>query len=571
MDLTKDTSNSNLVKTLERRKIRNEAGSPTSAIRRISRGLNDEERSLSKEELKEVAQQLKVTLTEFYQKLRLLKSFSFTNLSAFANIMKKYDKITLRHAARSYMKIVDKSYLGSSNEVTELMNSTENLFAKHFNGKRIEGMKPSRQGRRRERNGVTFFSGLFSGCSIALVVAIILMVRATRFMEKGQRTSNMDNMFGLYSLFLFIVLHMLMYAGDLYFWERYQVNYRFIFNFKKRTALGYHELFLLSTGLAVLALASFLANLNMVFGSKMEVPKNFSKSMPLIVASVFLAIVFLPFNIIYHTSRFSLIKRLFRCICAPFYKVTLADFFFADQLTSQIQALRSIEFYICYYSHKGIPQGQSNCHDYKIYNIFYSVLPIVPYWFISLQCLRRLVQEKDHIHGYNALKYLVAVIAIIIRTVYELRQGTLWLVLALISSALAVAYNAYWDIVVDWGLLHLKSNKLFLRDKRLVSHRSVYFVAMVINVLLRVAWLQLVLAFDIHGFRKTAISILIYCLEIIRRGIWNFFRLENEHLNNVGKFRAFTSVPLTSNHHDRSNDDDDDDDDDDDVDDETVD
>ena len=75
MDLTKDTSNSNLVKTLERRKIRNEAGSPTSAIRRISRGLNDEERSLSKEELKEVAQQLKVTLTEFYQKLRLLKSF----------------------------------------------------------------------------------------------------------------------------------------------------------------------------------------------------------------------------------------------------------------------------------------------------------------------------------------------------------------------------------------------------------------------------------------------------------------------------------------------------------------
>ena len=43
-------------------------------------------------------------------------------------------------------------------------------------------------------------------------------------------------------------------------------------------------------------------------------------------------------------------------------------------------------------------------------------------------------------------------------------------------------------------------------------------------------------------------------------------RLENEHLNNVRKFRAFTSVPLTSNHHDRSNDDDDDD-----VDDETVD
>ena len=106
-----------------------------------------------------------------------------------------------------------------------------------------------------------------------------------------------------------------------------------------------------------------------------------------------------------------------------------------------------------------------------------------------------MVQEKDHIHGYNALKYLVAVIAIIIRTVYELRQGTLWLVLALISSALAVAYNAYWDIVVDWGLLHLKSNKLFLRDKRLVSHRSVYFVAMVIGLYTFAAFFPLLSTF----------------------------------------------------------------------------
>jgi hypothetical protein len=41
---------------------------------------------------------------------------------------------------------------------------------------------------------------------------------------------------------------------------------------------------------------------------------------------------------------------------------------------------------------------------------------------------------------------------------------------------------------------------------------------------------------------------LLAALEIIRRGIWNFFRLENEHLNNVGKFRAFKSVPLPFNY-----------------------
>jgi len=33
-------------------------------------------------------------------------------------------------------------------------------------------------------------------------------------------------------------------------------------------------------------------------------------------------------------------------------------------------------------------------------------------------------------------------------------------------------------------------------------------------------------------------------LEIIRRTVWNFFRLENEHLNNCENFRVTNLVPL---------------------------
>ena len=48
------------------------------------------------------------------------------------------------------------------------------------------------------------------------------------------------------SLFGFIVIHMLMYSANLYFWRRYRVNYSFIFGFKKGTELGYREVFVLS-------------------------------------------------------------------------------------------------------------------------------------------------------------------------------------------------------------------------------------------------------------------------------------------------------------------------------------
>ncbi|MBA0606826.1 hypothetical protein Godav_019228 [Gossypium davidsonii] len=70
-----------------------------------------------------------------------------------------------------------------------------------------------------------------------------------------------------------------------------------------------------------------------------------------------------------------------------------------------------------------------------------------------------------------------------------------------------------------------------------------------LNILLRFAWMQTVLNFKVSLHRETLAAI-VASLEIIRRGIWNFFRLENEHLNNVGKFRAFKSVPLPFNYED---------------------
>lgn len=40
---------------------------------------------------------------------------------------------------------------------------------------------------------------------------------------------------------------------------------------------------------------------------------------------------------------------------------------------------------------------------------------------------------------------------------------------------------------------------------------------------------------------------MIICLspiEVFRRFVWNFFRLENEHLNNCGKFRAVRDISV---------------------------
>ncbi|KAK1437725.1 hypothetical protein QVD17_03521 [Tagetes erecta] len=539
-----DKYESDPLDVLDRVRINNTLESPISTIRSVLNDSKDKDLRFKKDELKEAEGKLKVAFIEFYRKLHLLKHYSYVNLLAFSKILKKYEKVALRRAARSYMKTVDDSYIGCSDEVTLLLDRVEGTFIKYFaDSNHRKGMKLLRPKRKREKHRVTFFSGFFLGCSIALVIAIILLIQARKVMSKEEHAMYVENVFPLYSLYAYIILHMLLYAANIYFWKHCRINYPFIFGFKQGTELSYQDVFLFSTGLAVLTLGTFLVHLHLKVDSVNSVYSKYTELVPLGLLIAFLAIFFCPFNILYKSSRVFLIRCLFRCICAPLYKVSLADFFLADQLTSQVQAMRCLEFYICYYGMRWY-QKEEKCHSLDLYNVFYIIIAVIPYWLRFMQCVRRLFEEKDWAHLYNGSRYFLTIVAVVVRTVFELKMGTTWKVLALVSSIAAIMFNTYWDIAIDWGLLQRKSKNMFLRDKLAVSRKYVYFVVMLLDVILRLAWLQLVLKFNIRVLKGTSISSLFSSLEIFRRGVWMFFRLENEHLNNVGKYRAFKSVPL---------------------------
>ncbi|KAI3893044.1 hypothetical protein MKW92_025997 [Papaver armeniacum] len=537
---------------LEHVKINNEPETPRSTIKAmLLKDKKDKKLQFNRKQLKKAEEQLKQVFIEFHWKLRQLKRYSFMNLLALSKVMKKYDKITLRGASKSYLRAVDNSYIGSSDEIPTILERVEATFVKHFcNSNRRKGMKSLRPTAKKGKHKTTFLLGYFAGCTTALLVALVLVINARKLVIKEGSTQYMENIFPLYSLFAYIILHMLMYAVNIYFWRCYRVNYPFIFGFKQGTELGYREVFLLSAGLTLLSLAGVLANLDMEMEPGTQKYQTITELVPLGLVTLVLAIAFCPFNIIYRSGRFFFIKSIWRCICAPFYKVTLIDFFLADQLTSQVQAFRSLEFYICYYVWGDFRKRHNSCRQSAIYNSFYFIVAVLPYWSRLLQCLRRWVEEKDVSQVYNGLKYLLTIIAVLMRTGFDLEKGTSWRAVAIISSAIAAIMSTYWDIVKDWGLLQRHSKNPWLRDKLLISHTSVYFIAMVLDVILRLAWLQSVVNFHVTFLHRTALTTIVACLEILRRGMWNFFRLENEHLNNVGKFRAFKSVPLPFSYYD---------------------
>ncbi|WZZ79504.1 hypothetical protein YC2023_100076 [Brassica napus] len=523
---------------------------PLSAIKTILKVHKQEELKFTRENLKKVEERLQRAFIKFYQKLGHLKNYSFLNTSAVSKIMKKYDKIAARNAAKQYMEMVDSSYLTSSDEIHKLMVRAESTVIEHFcNSNRRQGMNLLRPKENKELHRTTFSTGFFFGCATSLIIALALIIHARNIMgTPGQRTY-METMFPLYRFFGFVVLHVVMYAANIYFWGIYRVNYPFIFGFKQGTELGYRHVLLLSFGLGTLSLCAVLLNLDMEMDSQTKDYRIVTELIPLFL----LAVLYTPTGI---TRVESNRKPEWPALSST--SVNLPDFFLADQLTSQVQALRSLEFYICYYGIGDFRQRQRNtCRSNDVFTTFYFIVAVIPYWLRFIQCIRRIIEENDLSHGYNAAKYLLTIVAACLRTAYTLNRGTTWNITAWVFSGVATLYATYWDIVIDWGLLQRGCKNSFLRDKLLVPHKTVYYAAMVssnilyyfvLNVLLRLVWLQTVLDLKFSFLHRETLVALLACLEIICRGIWNFFRLENEHLNNVGKFRAFKSVPLPFNY-----------------------
>uniref|UniRef100_A0A1J3JJ04 Phosphate transporter PHO1-like protein 5 n=1 Tax=Noccaea caerulescens TaxID=107243 RepID=A0A1J3JJ04_NOCCA len=539
------------IEVLDRVKINHTKETPRSTIKGVLQGSKSSELKFSRDNLRKIEEKLRRAFVEFYHKLRLLKSYSFLNVLAFSKIMKKYDKITSRHATKSYMKMVDYSYLGSSDEVMRLVERVEATFIKHFaNANRTKGMNILRPKAKRERHRITFSTGFMGGCVFSLVVALFAIIRTRNILQEEGQQQYMNTMFPLYSLFGFVVLHILMYAANIYYWRRYRVNYSFIFGFKQGSELGYRQVLLVGFSIGVFALLCVIANLDMEVDPETKDYEAFTELLPLILLiGMFIALV-LPFNIFYRSSRIFFLTCLFHCFAAPLYKVTLPDFLLGDQLTSQVQALRSVQFYICYYGWGDFKQRKNTCGDSDAYNAFFFIVAIIPYFSRLLQCLRRLFEEKNVEQGYNGLKYFLTIVAVFLRTMYSVQEDNefIWRILAGIFSAIAAIFCTYWDLVLDWGLLNRTSKNRWLRDKLLVPQKKVYFIAMILNILLRFAWLQTVLDFNFSFMHRQTMVAVVASLEIIRRGIWNFFRLENEHLNNVGKYRAFKTVPLPFNY-----------------------
>ncbi|KAK8682178.1 hypothetical protein V6N13_054572 [Hibiscus sabdariffa] len=443
---------------------------------------------ISRKKMQCAEKMIRTAFVELYRGLELLKTYSSLNMVAFTKILKKFDKVSKQQASASYLKAVKRSHFISSDKVVRLMDEVECIFTKHFaNNDRKRAMKFLRPQQQKDSHMVTFFSGVF----VSLFGIYIIMAHLSGIFSPTTETAYMETVYPVFSVFALFSLHLFLYGCNLLMWKNTRINYNFIFEFAPNTALKYRDAFLICTTLMTSVVGALVIHLLL---SAAAFSPTHVDTIPGILLLGFITLLVCPFDIFYRPTRYCFLRIIRNIICSPLYKVLMVDFFMADQLTSQ--------------------------------------------------CARRWFDESDLNHLANMGKYVSAMVAAGARLTYATQSNSLWFGVVLVTSIVATVYQLYWDFVKDWGLLNPNSRNPWLRDDLILKKKSIYFISIALNVVLRVAWIESIMRFRINPVQTHLLDFFLASLEVIRRGHWNFYRLENEHLNNVGKFRAVKTVPL---------------------------
>ena len=495
---------------------------------------------------------LKLAFSEFYLFLILLKNYQNLNFMGFRKILKKHDKLLQTEAGAVWrVEQVEASHFHLDKDIDKLIADTEATVTNELEGgDRQKAMKRLRVPSLGDHQSTwtTFKVGLFTGALLVLVIALILSV--SFFSPGPEQRNDWQVVMRLYRGPLLIIFFLSLMGINMYGWRSSGVNHVLIFELEPRSHLSEQHLMELAAVFGVVWTSSVLTFL---YSSQLNIPGYIN---PLSLSVLMALFVLNPTWTFKHAARFSFLRVATRIVLAPFFSVGFADIWLADQLNSLGQVLKDYQYLICFYltssnMDKSWSTGSNKSFSAKSWWLV-ALVSCLPAWFRFAQCLRKWRDtRKVFPHLLNAGKYSTTFVTVLFSTLNALySDGSTYhpfFYVYCMSATVSSCYTYIWDIKMDWGLFAKKAGKsCFLRDELVYSYSGYYYFAIVENLGLRFSWAIQIVLTDVLGlgdYNELIISVFAL-LEVVRRFIWNFLRLENEHINNCAKLRAVRDISV---------------------------
>ncbi|KPI35673.1 uncharacterized protein AB675_1264 [Cyphellophora attinorum] len=481
---------------------------------------------------------LKLAVQEYYRSLELLKSYALLNQTAFRKINKKYDKaINARPPLRYYSEYVQDAYFVKSDVIGNHMVTVEDLYSRYFEkgNHKIAVRKLRSKLKEDDTSDVTFRNGLWLAAGGCLGVAGLVDALRLLFGTEGVLKIQVSYLLQLYAGYFLALSLGLAFIVNCRIWKQNRVNYAFVFEFDPRHTLDWRQLaeppcFLM-----------FLLGLFLYINFRHPVDDGFFLYYPVILISLTLLLMVLPFKIFYPQARKWWAYSNWRLLCAGIYNVEFRDFYLGDMYTSATYSMSQIALFFCLYSSGWNDPPHCNSNHSRLLG-FFTTFPAI---LRAFQCIRRFWDSGSWFpHMANFVKYCGNIMYYMSLSLYRIDMDHKTRAVFITFAAVNSVYCTIWDIFMDWSLGDwIHGDNKFLRSRLAFKKRRYYYVAMVLDIILRQQWI--VYAIFVEDLQhSSAASFFVGFAEVIRRGMWSIFRVENEHCNNVGKFRAYRDVPL---------------------------
>ncbi|CAD8119042.1 unnamed protein product [Paramecium sonneborni] len=241
-------------------------------------------------------------------------------------------------------------------------------------------------------------------------------------------------------------------------------------------------------------------------------------------------------------------KIVYTSILSGFLECPFVNCWSTDQLLSLTLMLKdcayTVCFYIKYFQDKDNYESQATCGDPKNLQIGLIVC-LIPIFLRFIQLGRCLYDSKKITMDDIFVVLIYVEIAMVTVFSFLSQFGNLYFIIWIISFCL-LACNAYfWDIKKDWGLFQINSKHKYLRNQ--IAFKPIfYYIGIILEFFLRFAWILSIspnMASIIHIW-SPFFSLLMAIFELSRRTVWNIFRIENVHIQNMGDFKAVYPVQL---------------------------
>ncbi|KAJ1969316.1 Signal transduction protein [Dimargaris xerosporica] len=495
---------------------------------------------------------LKKAIMELYRGTELAKNYRVLNYTGFIKLLNKYERRAhWPEGAEHYYHTVESRQFVQSTALDNMLKQIEDLYVSAIaDGSRKAGIKKLRVPDTRFNTFHTsaIRCGILFGMTVPMFIYIIYMLQVPELWLLIPYLSSLLKVYG--GILLCNLLAVLM-GINMYVWGRNRINYKFIYEFNPRSNLNYMQYLELPLMLLLLTMGFICISITNPFYRTIP-----SYVYPGVLVGLSLLIVLCPLPIMRFQARKFFFNNVKRVLVTPLYDVKFKDFFLADQMISLSYSIGSIYMMGCAYANHW-----TDLHvKCKIaYTWAYPGLLMIPSLWRTIQCTRRAFTTGEYGRYLpNTLKYFLSCLSYWVATMYRIDPDKSHKIAWIVVATVYCLYSYAWDIYYDWGMVeHDKGKNIRLRRERRYAWTWTYWFAIVANFILRCTWTAALANVYFHFKDKNHFELITFLAalgEMLRRFMWNFFRMENEQVNNCGQFRATKDLPLPFDLHDQSGD-----------------